>query len=66
MEFQIKVSNGLECWSLDDLDNLIRMRVRDESHVLVNNLATISVSMKKWEFVVFKAQHAFWSKDSKS
>ena len=46
MEFQIKVSNGLECWSLDDLDDLIRMRVRDESHVLVNNLATISVSMK--------------------
>ena len=46
MEFQIKVSNGLECWSLDDLDDLIRMRVRDKSHVLGNNLATISVSMK--------------------
>jgi len=66
MEFQIKVSNGLECWSLDDLDNLIRMRVRDESHVLVNNLATIKCIDEKWEFVVFKAQHTFWSKDSKS
>ena len=46
MEFQIKVSNGLECWSLEGLDGLIRMRVRDLSHVLINNLATI---MYRWK-----------------